>query len=668
MPSKPILGLCFCILLSLQNALSKSNDSISAQLDISIISEEQIKLKLILAEEKQKTDIKGAIVCARQALSDAEKINSPRWIAESKLAIGKFYDNLGVNSEALEHLRDALEIFKEIGDQDKRIATLRLIGNSYYYLNEFKLAKGFYSEVLKYGWEENDTSLIIDGLINMGAVYGNIGEMDSALNMFYQSFELAKETGLVEKEIHSLYYIGDVFLYSDSVSKALELFNEIVENYDVAASNPRNYAGVLNSLTMAYTKSGNLNKAEEYSKQTKVALDKFPRETQTGIYLYNKYRIDSIKGDFAGALTYYIKYRENRKKIEDKTFKEHLANFEIVYELEKKENRIKTLTLDNQVKDLKIRQRKLINLGSLFLIILLLIIIWQAFLAKKKVNEKNLILEEQKKALKAANEKISSQSIRLHDRNRELEDLIEELKTTQQQLVQAEKMASLGTLTAGIAHEINNPLNFIAGGMEIISDIQNEIIDELNKEQETNYEKAKKIIQEGIDRASKIVGSLVTFSYSGEPKLSNYKVTDIIDSTLLFLNSKLSPDINVLKDFTFTGESLIYPDKLHQVFLNILDNAIFAVLENSNINKQISVSCNREKDEIVMVFSNNGPQINNKVITKIFDPFFTTKDPGMGSGLGLAISYKLISEHNGDIIAQNNESGVSFIIRIPYLT
>ena len=251
--------------------------------------------------------------------------------------------------------------------------------------------------------------------------------------------------------------------------------------------------------------------------------------------------------------------------------------------------------------------------------------------------------------------------------NQELNSTLKKLKITQQHLVQSEKMASLGILTTGIAHEINNPLNFIRGGIEIINNLKKNLIkddEELNKQCNT----AIKIINEGVDRASKIISSLMTFSYRGKPELIKSDLAEISERTLLFLKAKITNKIQINKEYKIDEEIPVYQDKMHQILLNIIDNAIYAV--NLNItHKVINISIQEEITKIkkyaVISISNNGPKIPDKDIKHIFDPFYTTKDPGKGTGLGLSICYTLVKEHNGIIYAENKDDKVIFTIKIP---
>ncbi len=250
--------------------------------------------------------------------------------------------------------------------------------------------------------------------------------------------------------------------------------------------------------------------------------------------------------------------------------------------------------------------------------------------------------------------------------NQELNSAIEELRVTQQHLVQSEKMASLGTLTAGIAHEINNPLNFINGGIEIINNIKSKLKD---KEFVEQCNVAIDIIREGVERASTIISSLMTFSYRGKPKLMKTDLAEIVERTLLFLKTKTTEDIQIIKRYDLDKEIAVYQDKIHQVLLNVVDNAIYAVNLNKGekiINIVISEENEKNKKYAVIAISNNGPRIHEEELKQLFDPFFTTKDPGKGTGLGLSICYSLIKEHNGTIEAKNIDDKVVFTLKLPF--
>lgn len=248
------------------------------------------------------------------------------------------------------------------------------------------------------------------------------------------------------------------------------------------------------------------------------------------------------------------------------------------------------------------------------------------------------------------------------ERTMKLEDTLEQLKSTQQQLVHSEKMASLGTLTAGVAHEINNPLNAISGGLYMLE----------NLTEKEAVSTARSMIREGFEKAHRIVKALMTFSRSDVVKPVKSDLHEIIDNTLLFIRSRLSENIKIHKDYRLDRRVPVHPDKLHQILLNIIDNAIYAIQHKKALKDEfIRISTWEVKGRTisetraVIEICNSGPGIQDQDISQVFDPFFTTKDPGEGTGLGLSIVYSLIQDHKGEIEVHNVPDGVCFVINLP---
>lgn len=274
--------------------------------------------------------------------------------------------------------------------------------------------------------------------------------------------------------------------------------------------------------------------------------------------------------------------------------------------------------------------------------------------------EHQLIISKQE--LEANNQKLDIHLEKLRTTN-------QHLKATQQQLVHSEKMASLGVLTAGVAHEINTPLNFIATGSLLLKNaledinVAHTLDDACNSQLTQGYE----IIDKGIDQASFIVSSLMTFSYNGKSVKQYHSITKIIDSTLLFLKGKMPADIEIEKRFELNHEIPVYADKVHQVFVNIINNALDELREMPQKVLSIHTYTSNDRNQKMATISifNKGRQITDEIGQCIFDPFFTTKSITQGTGLGLSLSYNLMKEHNGHIYYVNHEDGVEFIVQFP---
>lgn len=276
---------------------------------------------------------------------------------------------------------------------------------------------------------------------------------------------------------------------------------------------------------------------------------------------------------------------------------------------------------------------------------------------QKELEEK---VEERTIRLKEANDKLEDKNVAISIQKQELEKSLSNLKLTQNKLVHSEKMASLGVLSAGIGHEINNPLNFIQGGSIGIKTGLSR--DDINK---NDISKWLDIINEGVRRAKEIVISLSHFSRKGDDQMTECQVHEIIDHSLVMLNNKFKHKVKIHKDYCSQAPLILGNDgKLHQLFLNVLSNAEQAIEGNGNIHIDTSV----ENANLMISIKDDGCGIPEKDLPKVLDPFFTSKSPGEGTGLGLSITHNIIQEHGGEItINSKHKIGTEILIKVPAL-
>jgi len=334
--------------------------------------------------------------------------------------------------------------------------------------------------------------------------------------------------------------------------------------------------------------------------------------------------------------------------------------------------------------------------GITTLLIIFGFVRWRTFRLNRRqkelemeVNDATLIIREQKEEIETQRDEVVVTNEALEKQKGELEITLNNLKLIQSQLVQSEKMASVGILTAGIAHELNNPINFVSGNVKPLLRDMNDIftiikkyeeivesnklkstfgeIDELKGEMDFSYlineiMNLLEGIEEGANRSSEIVKGMRSFSRLDEDRFQLYDIHEGIDSTLILLQNIIKDRIIVRKDYGDLKEIECFPSKLNQVFLNILTNSIQAIDDKG----EIFIRTISNDIGVKIFIKDNGKGMAPEVKKHIFDPFFTTKDVGKGTGLGLSISFGIIEQHHGNIeVISEPEKGTELIISLP---
>lgn len=305
---------------------------------------------------------------------------------------------------------------------------------------------------------------------------------------------------------------------------------------------------------------------------------------------------------------------------------------------------------------------------------------------ERLIREQNIVLEH----------RVEERTSELQEANQVLQQTLTNLKETQAQLVESEKMASLGQLTAGVAHEINNPINFVTSNVgplkrdvamlwdalaeaeriglsEMSLEEKQQVLEAYKEEMDLEYLKVEiefllKGMHEGASRTAEIVKSMRIFSRVDEDVLKYADINEGLQSTLVILNTVIRGALKVETSWGELPEVECYPGKLNQVFLNLITNGVYAINEKygNESGGLLLISTKVEGENAHITIADNGIGMSKDVLERIFEPFFTTKEVGEGTGLGMSIVYNTIKKHNGEVLIDSEEGrGTTFVLIIP---
>ena len=622
----------------------------------------------------QNNNLKAAENYFQQAMQNYNSSNNPKMLALMTARLAYVYDMDMDFDKALDLYKQSLKNLEQL-KLEKQLAEVNyLISKLYIKINKADEA----SDYLKQGItasEKSKTSALGNKMANLlESIEQSKKERNTRLlqllavekNDFPKMSNSQK--GKVCKEIGYNYWGGSEF------EKANNYFNKSATYYATAGEMPENEEFLPDATQALLFKPHDANDLKQASSRYDQIRDSILKKMVSGKKM-DKDQLEKVLGAAYSNLTkdqiklLTLSTDDQIKKLVRE--RDSLSGAELNYnetEILQKESLIKQLLKEKEVQayamkanELELEKRRydrywLFAVAGIFLLIAVFIFIIY------KNNQKALV--RTKMAFKELNE--------THDK----------LKSTQQQLVQSEKMASLGQLTAGVAHEINNPINFVSSS---IGSLKRDIDDvklllktyeekpteapALAKQLDIPYtiseiDELMKGITEGASRTAEIVKGLRNFSRTDEAELKKADMNESLDSTVMILQTKLKDkNIEVEKSFGKIPAINCYPGQLNQVFMNIISNSADAIdKENGKIELQ---TLNDNKNVIIKI-KDNGKGMTQEVQQKIFDPFFTTKDVGSGTGLGLSISYGIIEKHNGKIEVESEVGkGSEFTITLP---
>ena len=551
----------------------------------------------------------------------------PIKLAYSNASVGGVYFVLKDYDKALQYFDKAFAIRQAEGDTLGIGLSLKGIGRLHRLQKRYDEGLDCLLKALGIFQRVQGMSHIIDTYEELGYLYHSIALPDQAKNSFLKGLEVGKQVRSIGKMARLHLELGLLYKEENQVELATENIRASLENS-------------LKSQSLA-----NIMRAYE-------ELSILAEESE----------------DYEQAHQLYKAYTEAKDSLYSQDYNQQLAQIKTEYETEQKEQEIESL---KQETAWRLRERRVFIAGVIILLLLTLALIG-AFRQRNLAYGRTLAEQEKTQSLL-----------------QEKEQLLQDLKSAQGHLVQSEKMASLGQLTAGIAHEINNPINFMASNVHALkldfddlkkllakvktlskhtpnAEVLNEIV-RLNNQLDINYleEEISQLIdgiERGASRTQNIVIGLRTFSRRSGEEFVPSDLHRGLDATLTILNNKISPNAKIINNYGNIPLVACQFDRINQVFMNILNNAIDAIGKTGTI----EIETWNNSQSVFVTIQDNGPGMNKETIERIFEPFFTTKEVGKGTGLGLSISYGIIQQHGGVITAESEPGkGSKFTIQIP---
>jgi len=616
------------------------------------------------------------------ALAIIEEIGDSVGTASSYNNIGNIYAGMGNYPEALKNLFAALKIKEETGNKKSIANSYNNIGIIYWYQGDYAEALKNHYAALKIREEIGDKFGISSTYNNISLVYESQGNFSSALKFNVDAIKIQEEIGDQEGIAFSYNNIGNIYLH-------LGKYPEALKNHFTALKIEEEI-GDKDGLSDSNIAIGRVLLKQQKNNEASIYLNKgllIAKEIGSLEYMKNAYenlaKLDSSEGNYKKALEHYKMYVACKDSLFNEENTKKLVQSKMQYEFDKKEALAKAEQdkKDAEVKRAKIQQYSIIA-ALAFILLTVAAFASIQYRHNKQKKKANVLLRQQKE---------------------KVESTLSELKSTQAQLIQSEKMASLGELTAGIAHEIQNPLNFVNN----FSEVNAELIDELEEEADKGNLKEIKAIAKDIKeneqkinhhgkRADAIVKGMLQHSRtsSGQKELTD--INTLADEYLrLSYHGLRAKDKSFNADFkTEFDETLpkmnVVPQDFGRVLLNLINNAFYAVAEKAKEKNPLTPKGGTEqglenyKPEVVVstasyfppsggprgvkiIVKDNGNGIPPAIKEKIFQPFFTTKPTGQGTGLGLSLSYDIVTiTHGGEIKVETKEGeGTNFIITLP---
>lgn len=605
----------------------------------------------------------------KEGLQKGQKYKDSLWVAAAWDRLGDFYALEERSFLSLDCYFKALQLRETYDPSRKSIAdTYNGIARSYLQTGALATAADYLEKSLKLKKELNDTLRL--GIIS--TLYGDIYRLKGnyALSEKYYLKDVPKRLQQNNYEGLTISYLGLAQNYQDwGKYKDAETYYLKALQTAETIKRQRNIGLILLKLGALYKANGQADRAKAVFRraiETCTAVDSRIYQLNAYRNLYSMYKDD---GNLPKALEYLELYATVQDSASRESLNMKIEDYKAAFELKEREKEIAQLDTENK----QAKQLRNILFGGILLLLLSLIFVITLFRSRNK-------------ALGSLNQEQENTKALL----REKEQLLEHLQQTNLQLIHSEKMASIGVMTAGIAHELNNPVSSIHASVEaLLMDYKDlmplfEKLVQLQKNPATSaaiLEELKilvnhidmgylseelqtlmKTIINGSQRTSDIIQGLKIFSRDTGDELLPYHVEEGLETALTLLHHKLKNKIRVEKSYQFNGVIQCQISKINQVFLNVLDNAIQSLEEEGCI----FIETKAGAGACIITIRDTGAGMDAATKNKIFEPFFTTKEVGKGTGLGLAISYAIVQQHRGNIAVDSTPGkGATFTITLP---
>ena len=668
------------------------------------------------------SDSTRAFELSKEAVRLARDIAYTKGLAEGLRTFGFSHIRLSKNNEALELLQEAMSLFESLADVRGQGTIYEYYGIIHRSLGDYKASLEFLYKGLELIKHVGDSEGEALAHYHVGVTYKYLGSYEKALDHFLKSLSIAEKHGHWIPLSYSLNNIGLIYFETEDHENALNYLNLSLEQRR-KSGDKWGEAGSLDNIGICYLKTQQYENAIDFCSQSfKISVSVNDQKGQ-GNSLFHLGNIYERWGEYDKALDYYEQALQIRSQVGDKrgeaeiTFflaelyaNENFSCYDIDKAMRLMDN---ALVLGNEVKanDLlsKIhhgvyKMAKKNGQHEDALEHLEKYIHIEKEIHTSAVNKKILNLEishgveksrqeaemYRLRNIELANlyEEIKKQKEQTEIQRKNTEQALVELKATQAQLIQSEKMASLGQLTAGIAHEIQNPLNFVNNfseiNSELIEELQGERLkvqserDELEQDEIINNIKRnlEKINHHG-KRADAIVKAMLQHSGTSSGQKVAADLNALVDEYLRLAFHGLrakdqSFNVKLETDFDRSmGKVNIVVQDIGRVILNLINNAFYAVAERqktegTGFEPKVMVLTKSSDGKVSIAVIDNGNGIAQTMVDKIFQPFFTTKPTGQGTGLGLSLAYDIIKAHAGEIKVETRQGeGSEFIIQLP---